>query len=163
MAQNRIHLADTLLKELVYIFEEYLYDGQKYGDYSLTNNEDLRIRPIAAIDINLKNTIVVTYDTADGGSYIDDTIYGGASKVRTMTMDITVTAKKYYAVLAAGDFLESYFDGKAIELGAVSNTDADKTFKLMEVSFIGESGVELDDSENHSETFNFNIIYSKGN
>ena len=104
MAQNRIHLADTLLKELVYIFEEYLYDGQKYGDYSLTNNEDLRIRPIAAIDINLKNTIVVTYDTADGGSYIDDTIYGGASKVRTMTMDITVTAKKYYAVLAAGDF-----------------------------------------------------------
>ena len=45
----------------------------------------------------------------------------------------------------------------------MSNTDADKTFKLMEVSFIGESGVELDDSENHSETFNFNIIYSKGN
>ena len=171
MAQTRIHLVNSLLEELIYVFEKYTFPpppamgGQHYALYASGASETVRIYPIDAPGISLKKDIVVVYDTTDNGPYIDDTTYGGRSSVRAMSLDITVTAKDYLSVLAAGDFLESYFDGKAMTLGERSphKIHNDETFELMEVSFIGESGVELDDSKNHSETFNFNIIYSKGN
>ena len=188
MAQNRVDLADALIKDLEYVFEEHkisvtgesipvtyrqrvgLIDkGSGPGGMQVFSTA-IVIAPVTVIpdDVEVDN-LVVAYNFADVGAYTESTYFGEGNSshpIRSMGVDIAVGSKEYGHILAAGDWLIDYFDGKDITLGTQAGYEVadDATFKTIEITFDGETQPDMITEGDRviTASYNFNIIYDRG-
>ena len=178
MAQNRVDLADALIKDLEYVFEKHTINGETYRQRASVDTSGLPIpitnklivAPVTIIpdDVEVDN-LVVAYNFADVGAYTESTYFGDDDShhpVRSMGVDVAVGSKEYRHVLAAGDWLIDYFDGKDITLGTQAGYEVadDATFKTIEITFDGETQPDMITEGDRviTASYNFNIIYDRG-
>ena len=173
MGQNRVDLADALIKDLEYVFEQHQIDGVTYRAradiadrpyHTAGFSTKIVIAPVTVIpdDVEIDN-IVVAYNFADQGPYNEDVYFGGNANnnpLRSMGVDIAVGSKEYRHILAAGDWLIDYFDGADTELGR----GGDSTFKTVSITFDGETQPDMITEGDRviTASYNFNIIYDRG-
>ena len=178
MAQNRVDLADALIKDLEYVFEKHEVNGVTYRAradiadrpyHTAGFSTKIVIAPVTVIpdDVEIDN-IVIAYNFADQGAYTETTYFGTSDNhpIRSMGVDVAVGSKEYRHILAAGDWLIDYFDGKDIILGTQTGYTVadDATFKTMEITFDGETQPDMITEGDRviTASYNFNIIYDRG-
>ena len=172
MAQNRVDLADALIKDLEYVFEKHTINDVTYRQRASVDtsglptpiNNKIVIAPVTVIpdDVGADN-LVVAYNFADQGPYNEDVYFGGNANnnpLRSMGVDVAVGSKEYRHILAAGDWLIDYFDGADTELGR----GGDSTFKTVSITFDGETQPDMITEGDRviTASYNFNIIYDRG-
>ena len=174
MAQNRIHLSDSLMAELGHIFNDHTINGETYPEYarivrssgspSISVTYQIIIEPVVAPVVKFDYQIGIGYVFSDDGPYDTGTFGDDHYPLRSASLSVLTAAKSYRAVLAAGDFLVDYFDGRDVVLGkdVTRRNEAipeSEWFKISEIEFSGETGVEKDDTEIYLTTYEFSLIY----